>query len=269
MTEREPAPGDGEVAGGAEVLQDTPHRRIERVGATVRRPAQPWTPAVRALLRHLETVGFRYAPRALGADAVGRETLGYLAGEAGPAGWARIVPDDGLRAFARLLRDYHRAVADFHPAPDLAWCDGSTGRGPRQLVCHGDFGPWNVVWRGGRPVGLLDWDYARPADPRHDIGYALEYAAPARDDAECLRWLAYPKPPDRRRRIEVFAEAYGLDTTEGLVDAIIDAQERTVALVRQLAAAGHQPQADWLADGHLTELTHRTAWTRAHRHLLE
>ena len=39
-----------------------------RVGDTVRRPAGPWTPAVDALLRHLEDVGFPGAPRALGRD---------------------------------------------------------------------------------------------------------------------------------------------------------------------------------------------------------
>ena len=47
-----------------------------RVGDTVRRRAGPWTPAVHALLRYLESAGFE-APRVVGMDAQGREVLGF------------------------------------------------------------------------------------------------------------------------------------------------------------------------------------------------
>ncbi|UED88696.1 aminoglycoside phosphotransferase family protein [Streptomyces profundus] len=244
-----------------------------RVGDTVRRPTHPWSPSVHALLRHLERVEFPYAPRVLGVDEEGREVLTHLPGDSGADGWARIVPDDGLRAFARLLRAYHDAVAAFRPPPELAWCTGRAGLREGEVICHGDFGPWNVVWDGADPVGLLDWDYARPAAPAHDVAYALEYAAPFRDDEECLRWLRHPAPPDRRHRVEVFADAYGLDSTDGLdstgglVDAVIDVQEQTATLVADLAERGQEPQRGWVADGRLTELRRRAAWSRAHRHL--
>ncbi len=48
---------------------------VVRVGNTVRRSTGPWTPAVHALLRHLESVGFEYSPRVLGFDAKGREVF--------------------------------------------------------------------------------------------------------------------------------------------------------------------------------------------------
>ena len=41
---------------------------VVRIGETVRRAPGPWTPAVHALLRHLEYVGFTGSPRALGMD---------------------------------------------------------------------------------------------------------------------------------------------------------------------------------------------------------
>jgi Ser/Thr protein kinase RdoA (MazF antagonist) len=34
----------------------------------------------------------------------------------------------------------------------------------------------------GHPAGLIDFDHARPAPSVFDIAYALEYAAPFRDD---------------------------------------------------------------------------------------
>ena len=49
------------------------------VDGTVRRPAGPWTPAVHALLRHFEAVGFAGAPRALGVSD-GVETLTRIDG---------------------------------------------------------------------------------------------------------------------------------------------------------------------------------------------
>ncbi|RKT02434.1 hypothetical protein BX286_0335 [Streptomyces sp. 3211.6] len=48
---------------------------VRRVGETIRRPAGPWTPAVQALLAHLESAGFTRAPRAPGTDGGDGETL--------------------------------------------------------------------------------------------------------------------------------------------------------------------------------------------------
>ncbi|WP_336206987.1 hypothetical protein [Nonomuraea sp. LPB2021202275-12-8] len=76
-----------------DVLQDGAHRRVVRIGDTVRRPVQPWTPAVHALLRHLQAVAFPYSPRVLGIDEEGREVLTYLEGDSGPEGWGKVVDD--------------------------------------------------------------------------------------------------------------------------------------------------------------------------------
>ncbi|MFJ9576259.1 phosphotransferase [Streptomyces sp. NPDC101191] len=137
------------------------------------------------------------------------------------------------------------------------------------MICHGDFGPWNVVWQGLQPVGIIDGDYARPAPRMHDAAHALESVAPFRDDAECLRWLHYPAPPDRHARLEDFCSAYGLDSTAGIVDAVIAKQQDNANLVRRLAEQGHEPQATWAANGLLTERDDRIAWRKAHRHLVE
>ena len=247
-----------------EVLQDDPHRRVERVGDTVRRPLHPWSGSVHDLLRHLEDVGFPYSPRFLGIDEQGREVLTYLAGDSGPEGWSSVVPEAGLTAMARLLREYHRAVAAHRPA--TAWAGASEAPAADEIICHGDFGPWNLVWHGTTPVGILDWDYAWPKPPLHDVAYALEYVAPFRSDEDCTRWLRYPAPPDRRARLETFAAAYGLTSTDGLYDAVRLQQREVIARSTALGAEGLEPQASYGPEVY-ADWAGRTRWTDEHRHL--
>ena len=256
-----------------EVLGDGPGRRVVRRGDRVLRPAHRWTPAVHALLDHLAAVGFRYAPRAYGVTggtSGGTEVVAFIPGLSGPDGWGSVVPESGLANLARLLRDYHDAVRGFRPPPGTGWVSGPAGPGPGELVCHGDFGPWNVVWDPDRPdvpVGLADWDMAHVAPPLEDVAYGLEYAVPFRDDAEALRWLRYPAPPDRRRRLEVFATAYGLTSLDGLVDAVAAQQRATLARCRALAAEGIEPQATWVRTGTTARTEANIAWTEEHRDL--
>jgi len=54
---------------------------VVRVGESVRRTAGSWTPAVHALLRHLESARFAGAPRSRGIDERGREVLTWVDGE--------------------------------------------------------------------------------------------------------------------------------------------------------------------------------------------
>jgi Phosphotransferase enzyme family len=245
-------------------LQDEPHRRIERRGETVWRPLHPWSPAVHDLLLYLESVDFP-APRLL--DVVdGFEVVSFIAGDSGSDGWAPLVPESGLRAFARLLRDYHVAVAGF--TTDKPFYTGTPPAGT-EVVCHGDFGPWNTVFRNGEPVGLIDFDYAKPASAWFDIAYALQYVTPFRDDEDAIRWLRYPEPPDRLRRMETFIEAYGVDAIDGPTDfvsltkSVIDVQYDILASDARLAAEGLEPQATWVANGHLEKQHSRIAWSEA------
>jgi hypothetical protein len=232
-----------------------------RVGDTVRRPQYPWSASVHELLLRLESVGFPYSPRLVGIDEEGREILTFIDGICGADGyvegvergaevWAMVASEDGLRRFARLLRSFHDAV-------DGTWC-------------HGDFGPWNVVWQSdGTPIGIIDWDYATPGPPIDDVAYALEWSVPFCADDDCVRWRRFDAPPDRRRRIEIFASAYGLPSTDGLVDAVLRRQHAFRDLVVRHAEEGIPLAVDEVADGYLDVVDARIAWTEQHRHLLE
>ncbi len=161
-------------------------RGVAQHGPEVRRPAGYWTAAAHAVLRHLKSVGFAQSPQVLGCDRT-TERLAYIAGKSGSDGWEAVASARGLRAFARLLCGFHEAVRSFEPESDTPWAFGPRAVQPGEIVCHGDFGPWNVVWRDHLAVGLLDWDFVYPGSPMDDVAYALEYAAPFRDDDTCVR----------------------------------------------------------------------------------
>jgi hypothetical protein len=94
---------------------------VVRVGDTVRRVPGPWTPAVHALLRHLEAVGFDGAPRFLGIDERGREILSFVEGETMPPDVWGFRDDAVLVGVGRLLRRYHDAASGFVPPPEARW----------------------------------------------------------------------------------------------------------------------------------------------------
>ncbi len=244
-----------------EQLSTDKQRQIVRIGNEVHRPAGFWTPAVHSLLKYLESVGFPYSPRVLGVDEVGREVLSYFEGESGKAGWYKILDDDGLRRFAKLLRAYHDAVAGYQPPQDLEWSNGVKGLKPGEIICHGDFGPWNIVWQGNEPVGIVDWDVAHPVNPEYDILYAIEYSAPFRDDETAIKWHHFPKVPDRKHRAEVFLEAYGHSLIENLPAKVAQMQRDTGRLEAYLAERGIQPQQEWVANGDLEEVEKRAKWS--------
>jgi hypothetical protein len=251
-----------------EVLSDRSDRPVLRFGSTVRHPIQPWTPAVHALLNYLQEAGFPYAPRVVGIDD-GTEILTYIEGDSGAEGWSSVADEEGLIAAAKMMRAYHDTVALWRPEQPPVWFNGVAGTGgPGEVVCHGDFAPWNIVWHGTQPVGLLDWEYASPGPPRRDVAYALDCMAPFRADADCLESLRYPAPPDRRRRIELFAEAYGLTSTSWLVDAVIANQVSAIETIRRLASEGYERQIAMVADQYPEQLEQHIRWIEQNRGLL-
>ena len=134
---------------------------VVRVGNTVRRPPAHATQLMRDVLVFLEQAGFDATPRWLGLDDKGRDILTYLEGETFSDTRKLTWSGGQLAAAGALLRRYHDAVA----GTDLA--------GGSEVVCHGDFGPWNLIWIDGDPRFIIDFDNAHPGPRLEDVGYAL------------------------------------------------------------------------------------------------
>ncbi|CAN5751772.1 hypothetical protein BH18ACT2_BH18ACT2_16850 [soil metagenome] len=239
----------------------------------VHRPKGPWTPTVHALLAHLERVGFDGAPTVVGADDEGREIVTFIEGDALAAGrawrpgdptpwpaWART--DECLVATARLLRRFHDAAATFAPPDGAVWRRAHVAAlGAGDIVCHGDIGPHNTIYRAGLPVAFIDWDTIGPNDPIVEFASAAWKYVPLGDDAYFAR-SDFPERPSLARRLALFARAYGVDDGETVRWALQHAKQRSVDALRyfpitpaQGAAELHRVAAEleWL-DGAIDEL---------------
>jgi Phosphotransferase enzyme family len=217
------------------VLEGGDLNLVVRIGDTVRRPQGEWSPAVHALLRHFEAVGFDGAPRYLGVDEQGREILSFVQGRPGVA---PLPDDDGvLVALGRLLRRMHEAVVDFEPPQDAAWFTG--GEGP--LICHRDLFPPNVILRNGEPVALIDWDFAGPGEPLDDVVSAASHWVPLRTDHEKWGLPAGRKP----ERVRLLCDAYGLPAGDRarFVDKAVAVRKGAYELHNRLG--GEERRAGW------------------------
>jgi hypothetical protein len=236
-----------EVEGAAEIaLSGGNTSTVTRVGNTVRRSAGAWTPAVHALLRHLEGVGFAQAPRALGMDDKGREVLSYIEGQVFPYPMPAFVWTDAtLIAAARLLSSYHEAQNGFEPPADAHWrvAPGAPSHGP--TICHNDTAPYNTVFVHEQPFALIDWDFAAPGSALWDVAYAVWFYVPLTDD---------PNIPalDKARRLRLFCDTYGLhaDDRAQLLSTIHRRQKVAFRTLREWGSAGVPGFAEMWQTGH-------------------
>lgn len=250
-----------------ELLASEGVTQVVRIGDTVRRPVRPFTATIQAYLAHLHSRGFRDAPRPLGYDADGREVLSFVDGDVP----LEPLPDyatgeDVLVALAALIRRLHDAAEGWVPPADAVW--GSIpGRRPAgvvpmfeeaELVSHQDYCPGNVVFRGGLPAALIDFDLAKPTTRVVDLVNALYWWAPLLHPLDRAPALA---GVDVAARVRVFADTYGMTASQrALVVPTAMRRARNTALTMQAAASADPVFRRWWDEGVKDRIPRAQAW---------
>ena len=162
---------------------------VVRRAGTVHRPRHSRSEYVQAVLTYLEAAGFTGAPRALGFDPAGREVVSYVTG-AVPHRFPFNLSDEQLVSAAGLVRRFHDTIAG------SALCAG------HEVVCHGDLGPHNTVFRGQSAVAIIDWDA--------DVGPGLRIVDFAHA-VWCYADVTEAGVPvaEQARRIQLMCDVYG------------------------------------------------------------
>lgn len=188
--------------------------KASRRAGIVYRQSAPWSPTVLAFLRHLEGVGFAGAPRVVGGGFApdGREMLSYIDGTSPhPYAW----DEEAVAGVGRLLRGLHAAAATFTPPPEAIWKPwfGRKLPGSEPVIGHCDTGPWNVIAHGGRPVALIDFEFAGPVDAIWELAQAAWLNAQLHDDDVAERF-GLPDAAARARQLKLILDGYGLPGRE-------------------------------------------------------
>jgi hypothetical protein len=224
------------TSNGEEILAGGNMTAVVRVGDTVRRAAGPWTPTIHAFMRHLRANGFALAPEPLGMDERGREIISLLPGA--PAAYP--LPefawsDATLIAAGRTLRAFHDASRGFDGAR-WQW----PAHEPREVICHNDFAPYNLMFEDGRLTGVIDLDLASPGPRALDLAYTAYRFVPLTDPANPD--APFPGVGEQRRRLDVLCAAYGDQEPGEVVEYAAAKLREMVAFIEREAAAGDPAQ---------------------------
>jgi hypothetical protein len=211
---------------------------VVRRGPHVLRPSNQHSVAIHQALAVLRSVGFEGASNPVGLDAGGRERLEFIEGDVPlppyPT-WA--TSDDALASVAVLLRELH----DASTAIDLTngtWSAEMADPRGGPVLCHNDVCLENVVFRDGRALAFLDFDFAAPGRRVFDVASFARMCVPVDDDTNARR-LGWPVS-DLPRRLRLIADAYGLEAADRieLVGILARSIEMGGEFVRRRVEAG-------------------------------
>lgn len=244
-----------------EVLKGGNVNHIVRMANSVRRPIGYWSPNVHELLKHLEQQGYEGAPKFLGIDDSGREILTFISGEVPGNNYPNLEPymwtDETLVGLAHLIRRFHDVTTVFRSNMEDRWQLSYADDAEHEVICHNDAALYNVVFQKEAPVALIDFDMAGPGPRMWDIAYTLYTSVPLASfapDHTSGTIVAYQyeiHAVERRRRIHLFFEAYGIPVPNNLRQWII---QRLIVLcdtLRNGAADGNPAFQKMVDEGHL------------------
>ncbi|MDD1793223.1 aminoglycoside phosphotransferase family protein [Enterovibrio makurazakiensis] len=216
---------------------------------TVVRPLNPWSDNVHRLLNHYQKQGISECPQFVAIKGQ-TEVLSFVNGDTynypltGP-----IASESALISAANLLRKLHDASVSFlaeNNDEELTWM--LPVRAPQEVMCHGDYSPYNVALNGDVVVGVFDFDTAHPAPRVWDLAYAVYCWAPFKTDEIDALGSLY----DQIDRAKQFCDAYSATEQQRteLVDVMVARLDALVTFMRDEAESGNEQFAANLEDGH-------------------
>lgn len=238
LEERLKSIGDKLSNGNFEYLNGGRESSIKRDGKTVHRPAQKWTPLVHKFLNSLRENGFHSAPIPLEINLNNEEVVSYLEGDVYNEELPTFLQtDETLLSVAKLIKDFHRASISFLDSltGDEPWM--LISRTPVEVMCHGDFAPYNVVITDTMASGIIDFDTIHPGPRIWDIAYAVYRWVPLMSPENPE---SYGSKTEQLRRLKLFLNEYGEfnKNIRAVLETVIERLRYTVQFMEEKANAG-------------------------------
>ena len=195
--------------------------------------------------------GFSNIPKPYGINEEGKEVVSFVEGEVFNDSLPdMIMSDEVLIDVAKLLRRYHDIGEKYvqRLTGEEVWM--LPKKEPQEVMCHGDFAPYNMTFVEGEVHGIIDFDTLHPGSRLWDIAYAV------------YRWIPFVSPtnPDYRenleeqiRRLKLFADTYGLcaDARKDLPKMMVERIQSLVSYMQREAENGNEDVLKNIEDGHM------------------
>ncbi len=232
-----------ELSGGREST-------IYRDGEVVYRPLQSWSSTIHLILKHLERAKIAETPKFLGVNK-DQEILSFVAGNTYnyPLVGA-IATNEALVSAGKLLRKVHDSTVSLLEQLDVnahRWM--LEPREPFEVICHGDFTPYNVALLENKVVGVFDFDTAHPAPRVWDLAYSVYCWSPFKTDSnDKLGTIS-----EQLARARLFCYSYGATESEReqLADIMVQRLQALVSFMRSESENGNESFAENIEQGHL------------------
>lgn len=222
---------------------------IYRDGEAVIRPLNAWSPTIHKLLQHLQNSGFSAAPKFISSDEQ-CEWLSFVEGTTADyplTGQAASL--SALKSAARLLRRFHDASESFLNVIQPKAVDWMLSPvKPFEVICHGDFAPYNVAFTGNEVSGVFDFDTAHPGPRVWDLAYAIYCWSPFKTNpADAMESVH-----DQIARARSFCDAYGATEEQRtqLPDMMVNRLQALVDFMTEEANRGSEQFSENIEDGH-------------------
>jgi aminoglycoside phosphotransferase (APT) family kinase protein len=234
---------------------------VTRAADHVLRPSNRHTPTIHRFLDAVARTGFNGASQPIGVDDDGRERLRFIDGDVPLPPYPDWAQTDGaLASVARLMRRFHDAARAFDVRLDDTWSDEMSDPVGGRVMCHNDVCMENVVFRDGRAIALLDFDFAAPGRVVYDLACMARMCVPIDDESRVrFGW----RPADLPRRLRLVADEYGLTAAERaeMVEALDGSIASGGLFVLRRVEAGEQNFIEmWNSMGGMARFDRRRAW---------
>jgi Ser/Thr protein kinase RdoA (MazF antagonist) len=231
---------------------------------TVVRPLNSWSPSIHLLLTHLQESGFDVAPRFLGVNG-GNEILSFVTG--GTYNYplvGAIGSECALKSAGQLLRklhDHSQGFIDKYDVNKFTWMLPT--REPAEVICHGDFTPYNVSLNQNRVTGVFDFDTSHPGPRIWDLAFSAYCWAPLKANQEGqLADLSV-----QVKRTKIFCDAYGASKEQRsqLVATVVTRLRTLVDFMISKADEGDSKFQQDINDGHHLEYQKDIDYLQVHK----
>ncbi|MFD2178433.1 phosphotransferase enzyme family protein [Veronia pacifica] len=248
-----------------EVLSGGRERSIYRDNQTVIRPAKPWSNTIHALLTHLHLQEFTQCPHVIALTPT-EEQLSYVEGDTFdyPLN-GHIASTEALISAAKLLRNLHDASIGFLKQVEKpVWM--LPAREPTEVICHGDFAPYNVALDKTSVSGVFDFDTAHPGPRIWDLAYSVYCWAPFKThEYDSMGTLE-----QQIERAKIFLDAYDAskEHRHTLVEFMIIRLESLIAFMVSEAESGDRQFDADLSTGHGIAYQNDITYLRQHNQII-